>query len=41
MSAVARKKPFWKTDAFWFVGMPTILIAVVFLLAAIAKVAGP
>jgi hypothetical protein len=33
-------KPFWKTNAFWFVGMPTSLVAVVFLLALIAQALG-
>jgi len=40
MSAVERKRPFWKHDAFWFVGMPTALIAVVFLVALIARALG-
>jgi hypothetical protein len=40
MGTVARKKAFWKADAFWFVGMPTILVAVVFLVAFIASAIG-
>jgi len=40
MGTVARRKPFWKADAFWFVGMPTILIAVIFLGAFIATAFG-
>jgi hypothetical protein len=30
-------RPFWETNAFWFVGMPTSLVALVFLLAMIAQ----
>jgi len=41
MGTVARKKPFWKADAFWFVGMPTFLVALVFLVAFIARAFGP
>lgn len=33
-------KPFWKKDAFWFVGMPTTLVGLVFLLAMIAQAVG-
>jgi len=33
-------KPVWKTDAFWFVGLPTSLVALVFLLALIAQALG-
>ena len=33
-------KPFWETNAFWFVGLPTSLIAVVFLLGMIAQALG-
>jgi hypothetical protein len=33
-------KPFWETNAFWFVGMPTSLVAVVFLLGMIAEALG-
>ena len=40
MSMVARKKPFWKVDAFWFVGMPTMLVAAAFLVALLAKALG-
>jgi hypothetical protein len=40
MSTVASKKPFWKLDAFWFVGMPTILVGIVFLVALIARALG-
>ncbi len=40
MSTVTRKKAFWRNDAFWFVGMPTILVAVVFLLGVITRVLG-
>ena len=40
MTTLARKNAFWKTNAFWLVGMPTILIAVVFLVAEIARVLG-
>jgi hypothetical protein len=40
MGKVARKKPFWKTNAFWFVGMPTSLVAVAFLLAFAARALG-
>jgi hypothetical protein len=40
MTTVARSRPFWKKDAFWFVGMPTMLVAVAFLLALIAKALG-
>jgi hypothetical protein len=32
--------PFWKSDAFWFVGMPTSLVALVFLLGMIAEAGG-
>ena len=34
------EKPFWETNAFWFVGMPTSLVAVVFLLGMIAEALG-
>jgi hypothetical protein len=40
MSAFAREKAVWKTNAFWFVGMPTILVTVVFLFAMIANALG-
>ncbi len=40
MSTVAGGKPFWKRDAFWFVGVPTILIVVVFLGAVITRLVG-
>ncbi len=40
MNTVARRKPFWKIDAFWFVGMPTMLVGVAFLAALIAKALG-
>ena len=33
-------KPFWETNAFWFVGMPTSLVALVFLLGMIAQAVG-
>ena len=33
-------KPFWETNAFWFVGMPTSLVALVFLLGMIAQALG-
>jgi len=33
-------KPFWETNAFWFVGMPTTLVALVFLLGMIAQALG-
>lgn len=33
------RKPFWKHDAFWFVGLPTGLVALVFLLAIIVRTA--
>ena len=33
-------KPFWETNAFWFVGMPTSLVALVVLLAMIAQALG-
>jgi len=33
-------KPVWKTDAFWFVGLPTSLVAFVFVLAMIAQALG-
>jgi hypothetical protein len=33
-------EPFWETNAFWFVGMPTILVALVFLLGMIAEALG-
>ena len=33
-------KPFWKNNAFWFVVMPTSLVAVVFLLGMITKALG-
>lgn len=33
-------KPFWETNAFWFVVMPTSLVAVVFLLGMIANALG-
>ena len=40
MSTRARKNEFWKTNAFWIVGIPTALIAVMFLLAMIASALG-
>jgi hypothetical protein len=40
MGTVARKKAFWKADAFWFVGLPTLLIAAVFLVAFLATAFG-
>jgi hypothetical protein len=40
MSALARNKAVWRTNAFWFVGMPTILVTVVFFLAMIASALG-
>jgi len=33
-------KPVWKTNAFWFVGLPTSLVAFVFVLAMIAQALG-
>lgn len=33
-------KRFWETNAFWFVGMPTSLVALVFLLGMIAQAFG-
>ena len=33
-------KPFWKSDAFWIVVLPTSLVAVVFVLAMVAKALG-
>ena len=33
-------KPFWETNAFWFVGMPTSLVALVFFLGMIAQALG-
>ena len=33
-------KPFWETNAFWFVGMPTSLVGLVFLLGMIAEALG-
>jgi hypothetical protein len=33
-------KPFWETNAFWFVGMPTTLVGLVFLLGMIAQALG-
>lgn len=33
-------KPFWETNAFWFVVMPTSLVAIVFLFGMIAKALG-
>jgi len=40
MSGLGRKRAFWKNNAFWIVGMPTILVAVVFLMAMIARALG-
>lgn len=40
MTSIERKKPFWKHDAFWFVGMPTVLIGAVFLFAMLARALG-
>jgi hypothetical protein len=40
MSTVARTKPFWKTDAFWLVVMPTALVAIPMCFALIAKALG-
>lgn len=40
MSSLARKKAFWKNNAFWIVGMPTILVAFVFVVAMIARAFG-
>ena len=36
MSTQARTKAFWKNDAFWFVALPTSLVAALFLLAMLA-----
>ena len=33
-------KPFWETNAFWFVAMPTSLVALVFLLGMIVQAFG-
>ncbi len=33
-------KPFWEKNSFWFVGMPTSLVALVFLLGMIAELLG-
>ena len=33
-------KPFWKSDAFWIVLLPTSLVAAVFLLGMITKALG-
>ena len=40
MSTRARTRAFWKDDAFWFVALPTSLVAVVFLLAMLARALG-
>jgi hypothetical protein len=40
MNAFAGKKAFWKNNAFWVVGMPTVLVGLVFLMAMVASVAG-
>lgn len=34
------RKPFWQTNAFWFVGMPTTLVGLVFMLGIIAQALG-
>jgi hypothetical protein len=33
------RRPFWKHDAFWFVGLPTAFVGLVFLLAIIVRTA--
>lgn len=40
MSLIERRKPFWKHDAFWFVGMPTVLVGGLFLVALLARAFG-
>jgi hypothetical protein len=40
MKAFAGERAFWKNNAFWVVVMPTSLVALVFLLAMIAKAYG-
>jgi hypothetical protein len=39
-SRARARKPFWQTNAFWFVGMPTTLVGFVFLLGIIAEALG-
>ena len=34
-------KAFWRNNAFWFVVMPTSLVALVFFLGMITKAVGP
>ena len=33
-------KPFWEKNAFWFVGLPTTLVAFVFLLGMVSNAIG-
>lgn len=40
MTGLVRKKAFWKNNAFWIVGMPTLLVAVVFVAAMLARALG-
>jgi hypothetical protein len=40
MSTQARTKAFWKKDAFWFVALPTGLVAALFLLAILTRALG-
>jgi len=34
-------KPFWEKNAFWFVALPTSLVAFVFFLGMISSAIGP
>jgi hypothetical protein len=40
MTVSAVRKVFWKKDGFWFVVMPTSLVALVFLFAMVARASG-
>lgn len=40
MPTIARGKAFWRNNAFWMVVMPTTLVAIVFVVAMVAKALG-
>lgn len=40
MTASVVRKIFWKRDGFWFVVMPTSLVALVFAFAMVARASG-